>query len=122
MLEPACTAHGFSPTLPSSPALPRPPRGADYHFAIPGLVSRLGASASQADKFHKTGKQLRSKMWWQNMRMKIVVVIAVLVLILVIFLLVSWHNRHQSIPSLQSYRVLGEHSLPAFENLVRENL
>ena len=43
---------------------------------------------TQADKFHKTGKQLRSKMWWQNMRMKIVVVIAVLVLILVIFLLV----------------------------------
>ncbi len=43
---------------------------------------------TQADKFHKTGKQLRSKMWWQNMRMKIVVVVAVLVLILVIFLLV----------------------------------
>jgi vesicle-associated membrane protein 72 len=42
----------------------------------------------QADKFHKTGKQLRSKMWWQNMRMKIIIVIAVLVLILVIFLLV----------------------------------
>lgn len=32
---------------------------------------------SQADKFHKTGKQLRSKMWWQNMRLKIVVVVVV---------------------------------------------
>ena len=48
----------------------------------------LVASMLQADKFHKTGKQLRSKMWWQNMRMKIIIVFAVLVLILVIFLLV----------------------------------
>ena len=38
--------------------------------------------ASQADKFHKTGKQLRSKMWWQNMRLKIVVVVVVLVRVL----------------------------------------
>mmetsp|Transcript_19649 Transcript_19649/g.59428 ORF Transcript_19649/g.59428 Transcript_19649/m.59428 type:complete len:220 (+) Transcript_19649:184-843(+) len=51
------------------------------------LVDKTDNLRFQADKFHKTGKQLRSKMWWQNMRMKIVVVIAVLVLILVIFLL-----------------------------------
>ena len=30
----------------------------------------------QADKFHKTGRQLRSKMWWQNMKMKVLVVSA----------------------------------------------
>ena len=33
----------------------------------------------QADKFHKTGRQLRSKMWWQNMKMKVLVVSAGLV-------------------------------------------
>ena len=49
--------------------------------------SRRPAAAVQADKFHKTGKQLRSKMWWQNMRLKVTVVVIVLVLILVIFLL-----------------------------------
>lgn len=51
------------------------------------LVDKTDNLRFQADKFHKTGKQLRSKMWWQNMRMKIIIVIVVIVLILVIFLL-----------------------------------
>lgn len=25
----------------------------------------------QADRFHQTGRQLRSKMWWQNMKLKV---------------------------------------------------
>jgi len=51
------------------------------------LVDKTDNLRFQADKFHKTGKQLRSKMWWQNMRLKITIVVVVLVLILVIFLL-----------------------------------
>ena len=46
--------------------------------------------ALQADKFHKTGRQLRSKMWWQNMKMKILVVLVILILIFVIFLIVCF--------------------------------
>lgn len=41
----------------------------------------------QAEKFQKTGRQLRSKFWWQNAKMKLVVALAVLLLIVVIFLL-----------------------------------
>lgn len=37
----------------------------------------------QADKFHKTGRQLRSRMWWQNMKMKLII-LAILILIAVI--------------------------------------
>jgi len=44
----------------------------------------------QADKFHKTGRQLRSKMWWQNMKMKVLVVLVILILIFVIFLIVCF--------------------------------
>ena len=50
----------------------------------------LGAWIMQADKFHKTGRQLRSKMWWQNMKMKILVVMVVLILIFIIFLIVCF--------------------------------
>lgn len=41
----------------------------------------------QADRFHKTGRQLRSKMWWQNMKMKLIIAAIVLVLALIIFLM-----------------------------------
>lgn len=41
----------------------------------------------QAQIFQKQGKQLRSRMWWQNLRMKIIVAVAVLLLAVVIFLL-----------------------------------
>jgi hypothetical protein len=40
-------------------------------------------SPLQADKFHKTGRQLRSRMWWQNMKMKLII-LAILILIAVI--------------------------------------
>lgn len=30
-------------------------------------------AAPQADRFHKTGRQLRTKMYWQNMKLKIIV-------------------------------------------------
>ena len=42
---------------------------------------------AQADRFHKTGRQLRSKMWWQNMKMKAIIAAVVVVLIFIIFLI-----------------------------------
>ncbi|KAL3146690.1 hypothetical protein ABBQ32_000917 [Trebouxia sp. C0010 RCD-2024] len=54
------------------------------------LVDKTDNLRFQADKFHKTGRQLRSKMWWQNMKMKVLVVLVVLILIFVIFLIVCF--------------------------------
>lgn len=59
----------------------------DWYCHNIAALALIPGCAVQADKFHKTGKQLRSKMWWQNMRLKVAVVVIVLVLILVIFLL-----------------------------------
>lgn len=39
----------------------------------------------QADKFHKTGRQLRSRMWWQNMKMKLIVVFILILIAVIIF-------------------------------------
>ena len=39
----------------------------------------------QADKFHKTGRQLRSRMWWQNMKMKLIVVLILVLIAVIIF-------------------------------------
>jgi vesicle-associated membrane protein 72 len=41
----------------------------------------------QAEKFQKTGRQLRNKFWWQNCKMKAVLALAVILLAVVIFLL-----------------------------------
>lgn len=51
------------------------------------LVDKCDDLQQQAHAFEKKGKQLRSRMWWQNTKMKIVVVFAVLLLAVVIFLL-----------------------------------
>ncbi len=50
-------------------------KAAVLHLSTPHGC-RAGLVAVQADKFHKTGRQLRSKMWWQNMKMKVLVVSA----------------------------------------------
>jgi len=52
----------------------------------------------QADRFHKTGRQLRSKMWWQNMRMKLIIaaIVAMLILVLVMIICLSGTNRCKS--------------------------
>ena len=49
----------------------------------------------QADRFHKTGRQLRSKMWWQNMKMKLIIaaIMVVLILVLVAIVCLSGTNR-----------------------------
>lgn len=54
------------------------------------LVDKTDDLRFQAEKFQKTGRQLRSKMWWANCKMKLVVVAAVLLLALIIFVLVCF--------------------------------
>ena len=49
---------------------------------------------AQADRFHKTGRQLRSKMWWQNMKMKLIIAAVVVVLAFIIFLLACFSGRN----------------------------
>ncbi|XRB03080.1 vesicle-associated membrane protein 72 [Pycnococcus provasolii] len=50
------------------------------------LVDKTENLRSQADTFHRTGRQLRTRMWWQNLKMKLLVGSIVLGVILVIFL------------------------------------
>lgn len=49
------------------------------------LVDKTDNLRFQADKFHKTGRQLRSRMWWQSMRMKIIIVVIIILLAVIIF-------------------------------------
>lgn len=44
----------------------------------------------EADRFVRTGRTLRRKMWWQNCKMKLVVAFAVILLAVIIFLLVCF--------------------------------
>lgn len=39
----------------------------------------------QADKFHKTGRQLRSRMWWQSFRMKMIIIVIIILVAVIIF-------------------------------------
>ena len=48
----------------------------------------------QAERFQKTGRQLRSKMWWQNMKMKLVLAALVIIVVFVIFLIVCFSGRN----------------------------
>ncbi len=39
----------------------------------------------QADKFHKTGRTLRNKMWWQNFKVQLIVLLVVILIAVIIF-------------------------------------
>ncbi|PNH06023.1 hypothetical protein TSOC_007676 [Tetrabaena socialis] len=54
------------------------------------LTDKTENLMNEADRFQRTGRTLRRKMWWQNCKMKIVVAMAVLLLAVVIFLLVCF--------------------------------
>lgn len=51
------------------------------------LVDHTDSLRDQAQKFQKQGQTLRKKMWWQNMKVKLIVVAVIILLIVVIFLL-----------------------------------
>jgi|TARA_B100001142_G_C14193905_1_gene601078 vesicle-associated membrane protein 72 len=46
----------------------------------------------QADNFHRTGRALRRKMWWQNLKMKLMLGGGVLFIILVLFLIICFQG------------------------------
>ncbi|KAG2488537.1 hypothetical protein HYH03_012856 [Edaphochlamys debaryana] len=54
------------------------------------LTDKTENLMNEADRFQRTGRTLRRKMWWQNCKMKIVVAFAVILLAVVIFLLVCF--------------------------------
>lgn len=54
------------------------------------LVDKTDDLRYQAEKFHKTGRHLRSKMWWQNFKMKILLCSIILIVILIIVLLICF--------------------------------
>ncbi|EIE19250.1 R-SNARE protein, VAMP72-family [Coccomyxa subellipsoidea C-169] len=58
------------------------------------LVDKTDNLRFQADRFHKTGRQLRSKMWWQNMKMKLIIAAVVVVLAFIIFLMACFSGRN----------------------------
>lgn len=47
-------------------------------------------SCVQADRFVKSGRALRRKMWWNNLKMKLVMGFAVIMVVLIIFLLICF--------------------------------
>eukprot|EP00898_Chlorokybus_atmophyticus_P006580 jgi/Chlat1/6923/Chrsp52S06599 len=51
------------------------------------LVDKTDALRSQADDFHRTGRQLRRRMWWNNLKLKLMVAGILFVLIFVVFLI-----------------------------------
>lgn len=62
--------------------------------ALDNLVDKTDNLMHEADRFAKTGRSLRRKMWWQNMKMKLVLAMVVILVGIIIFLLVcfSGHN------------------------------
>lgn len=57
------------------------------------LTDKTENLMSEADRFQKTGKQLRRQFWWQNMKMKLIIVAAVVLLAVVIFLMICFSKK-----------------------------
>lgn len=100
----AAAQHGAAPPLPAArahPACRAPPKHfssnakshRQYSFPqvlergerIEVIVDKTEDLQSQADQFRRQGRDLRNKMWWQNMKMKLLIAAAVILLIIVIF-------------------------------------
>ena len=56
------------------------------------LVDKTENLRFQADNFHRTGRALRRKMWWQNLKMKLMLGGGVLFIILVLFLIICFQG------------------------------
>lgn len=54
------------------------------------LVDKTDDLRSQAEKFQKQGRQLRSKMWWQNCRMKLIIAVCILLLGVILFVIICF--------------------------------
>jgi hypothetical protein len=49
---------------------------------------------TQAEKFQKTGRQLRNRMWWANLKMKLVILLVVLLLAVVLFAVICFSGKN----------------------------
>jgi UDP-N-acetylmuramate-alanine ligase len=49
------------------------------------LVDKTDNLRFQADKFHKTGRALRTRMWWQNFKVQIIVLLIIVLIAVIIF-------------------------------------
>lgn len=49
------------------------------------LVDKTEDLQAQAERFQVQGRNLRAKMWWQNMKVKALVAIAIIVLVILLF-------------------------------------
>lgn len=58
----------------------------DRQEKIDGLVDKTENLRSQAHDFRQGGDQLRRKLWWQNMKIKLLILAIIIVLILIIIL------------------------------------
>ena len=58
----------------------------DYYYEILLPVFLTMYFALQADNFQRQGKQLRRKMWFQNMKVKLIVLAIIIVIIIIIWL------------------------------------
>eukprot|EP00877_Chromochloris_zofingiensis_P007989 jgi/Chrzof1/3443/Cz12g25180.t1 len=65
------------------------------------LVDKTDDLRFQAEKFQKSGRQLRNKMWWANLKMKIIVVLVVLLAAVVIFLLACFAGGNNCVKKNQ---------------------
>jgi uncharacterized membrane protein YidH (DUF202 family) len=63
------------------------------HLLKHSLHMCLMFARPQADRFVRTGRTLRRRMWWQNCKMKLVIAFAVVLLAVIIFLLVCFSGE-----------------------------
>ena len=56
------------------------------------LVDKTENLRFQADNFHRTGRALRRRMWWQNLKMKLGCAAFVFIVILIMFLSFCYSN------------------------------
>lgn len=71
-------SHRLADTAPWLQVLERGER-------IEVIVDKTEDLQNQADQFRRQGRDLRNKMWWQNMKIKLLVAAAVVLLIIVLF-------------------------------------
>ena len=51
------------------------------------LEDRASVLKEGADQFEKNGLKIKKKMWWENMKMKIIIAVVAIVLIIIILLI-----------------------------------
>ncbi|XP_064458199.1 vesicle-associated membrane protein 4-like [Ornithodoros turicata] len=56
------------------------------------LGDKSDALATHADQFRSTAKKMQSRMWWRNMKVKIILAVIILVVMLIIFVPIIVRN------------------------------